>query len=57
MKKTYEIGFDCGEWFNGICCIRGRAEARELAAEVETEYGKAPTIREWKPEYAEYPHK
>lgn len=49
MKKCYEIGFNASWGWNGLYTIRGLAAARELAAEVETEYSEKPIIREFKP--------
>ena len=34
----YEIGFDCGDWFNGVKCVSTISKIYETMAEVAKEY-------------------
>lgn len=43
--KFYRIGFDLGDEFNGIATAAKLSTAKELAKEIEEEYGEKPEIR------------
>lgn len=41
----YEIGFQCGDYFNGVIETANENSVDELVAEVEKDYGETPQVR------------
>ena len=41
----YEIGFQCGDYFNGVIETANENSVDELVAEVKKEYGETPQVR------------
>ena len=41
----FQIGFQCGDYFNGVIETANENSVDELVAEVKKEYGETPQVR------------